>query len=109
MSLIPLSVPQFMIDTELPCATASPDIFFPEETEDEKGRVISSVYTNEQEAKLLCISCPVRVKCLLSALEKNDIGIWGGTTERERRNMKRAKRDPMTTPVNLRRKTPRVR
>lgn len=104
MSLIPLAIPSFMIDTQLPCSSAAPDIFFPEETEDENGKVISSVYTHEQEAKTLCISCPVRVKCLVSALEKNDIGIWGGTTERERRSMKRGHKDPLRTPVVLGRK-----
>ncbi|NCZ69960.1 MAG: WhiB family transcriptional regulator [Actinobacteria bacterium] len=41
-------------------------------------------------AKQVCNECNVRVSCLEFALETNqDSGIWGGTSEEERRNIRR--------------------
>jgi len=41
-------------------------------------------------AKQVCGECPVNVECLEYALETNqDSGIWGGTSEEERRNIRR--------------------
>ncbi len=38
------------------------------------------------EAKQICSSCPVRVECADYALDSGQrFGIWGGTTERDRR------------------------
>lgn len=52
------------------------DIFFPTRGED----------TNA--AKRICEPCPVRGKCLSLGL-KEDHGIWGGTTLRQRRKIRR--------------------
>jgi len=42
-------------------------------------------------AKTLCGECPVKNACLQYALEtKQEHGIWGGTTEEERRRLRRA-------------------
>jgi WhiB family redox-sensing transcriptional regulator len=41
-------------------------------------------------AKSLCARCPVIAKCLSTALDRNEQGVWGGTTLDERRTMKRA-------------------
>lgn len=42
-------------------------------------------------AKMICWSCPVRDECLEHALEtKEPYGIYGGFTERERRELIRA-------------------
>ncbi len=51
----------------------------------------------QQQAKKICRSCPVRRECLVEALQ-NDIewGVWGGTTERERRILHRRGGDPGT-------------
>jgi WhiB family transcriptional regulator, redox-sensing transcriptional regulator len=39
-------------------------------------------------AKKICIDCPVAAACLAYALEHRiDHGVWGGTSERERRRM----------------------
>ena len=40
----------------------------------------------QRRTKRLCVGCPVRTECLAEALD-NQIqwGVWGGTTERERR------------------------
>jgi hypothetical protein len=48
------------------------DIFFSEDPED------------IQDAKLVCGNCPVRLKCLSSALDSKEIwGVWGGLDENE--------------------------
>jgi WhiB family redox-sensing transcriptional regulator len=40
----------------------------------------------QQQAKLVCRSCPVRSECLAHALDtRTEFGVWGGLTERERR------------------------
>lgn len=42
-------------------------------------------------ARRICRSCPVQADCLAYALVHNEpLGIWGGTTERQRRDIKRA-------------------
>ena len=56
---------------------SQPDIFFP-------GRGESSA-----PAKAICAGCPVRAECLDYALSHGErVGIWGGTSERERRRMR---------------------
>ena len=60
------------------CAQTDPEAFFPE-----KGG-------STREAKRVCRSCEVRAECLEYALEHDErFGIWGGTSERERRRLKR--------------------
>lgn len=41
------------------------------------------------EAKALCEGCPVKEQCLAWALAHEDDGIWAGTSERERRRIRR--------------------
>lgn len=44
-------------------------------------------------AKQICASCPVKVPCLDYALEQRiDHGVWGGTSERQRRRILRSRR-----------------
>lgn len=58
------------------CAQVDPDIFFPE-----KGGSVRA-------AKKVCEACDVQDECLEYALEhKERFGIWGGVTERNRRQM----------------------
>jgi WhiB family transcriptional regulator, redox-sensing transcriptional regulator len=41
-------------------------------------------------AKRICRSCPVRFECLADALDNRiEFGVWGGMTERERRALLR--------------------
>lgn len=40
-------------------------------------------------AKRLCGQCPVREECLAYALDHQAVGIWGGTSTKERRRMSR--------------------
>ncbi|MGA8846629.1 MAG: WhiB family transcriptional regulator [Nocardioides sp.] len=44
----------------------------------------------QNKAKQLCLSCPVRTECLAEALDNQiEWGVWGGMTERERRALLR--------------------
>jgi WhiB family redox-sensing transcriptional regulator len=46
--------------------------------------------TTIERAREICMSCPVTYDCLEYALETNQrAGIWGGTTEDERRSVRR--------------------
>lgn len=60
------------------CAQTDPDAFFPD-----KGG-------STRDAKAICARCEVREQCLEWALA-NDVrfGIFGGLSERERRQLKR--------------------
>jgi WhiB family redox-sensing transcriptional regulator len=52
-------------------------------------------------AKLICRGCPVRAECLADALDNRDeFGVWGGMTERERRALLR-KRPNVTSWTRL--------
>lgn len=43
---------------------------------------------DQKNALELCKACPVRRECLQDALEQHEMyGIWGGTTESDRRSM----------------------
>ena len=40
----------------------------------------------QQQAKTVCLGCPVIAECLADALDNRvEFGVWGGMTERERR------------------------
>lgn len=65
------------------CRDTDPDLFFPVGT---TGPAIEQIET----AKAVCRSCDVRRACLEYALVTNqDSGIWGGTSEEERRTLRR--------------------
>jgi len=65
------------------CRDTDPDLFFPVGT---TGYALVQI----DRAKQVCGECPVKVDCLDYALETNqDSGIWGGTSEEERRNLRR--------------------
>lgn len=49
---------------------------------------------DQREAREFCLSCPVRTECLAHALDHQvEFGVWGGTTERERRALLRRRPD----------------
>ncbi|WP_371477626.1 WhiB family transcriptional regulator [Kitasatospora sp. NBC_00315] len=65
------------------CRDADPELFFPLGT-------TGPALRQAEEAKSLCRRCPVREQCLAWALRTGqDTGVWGGTTEDERRAEKR--------------------
>lgn len=48
----------------------------------------------QHQAKIVCMPCPVRAKCLAEALDHRiEFGVWGGMTERERRALLRRRTD----------------
>jgi len=62
------------------CAEQSPSLFFPSDG------------VGVEVAKKVCADCPVKELCLEYALENRiDHGVWGGTSERERRRILRSR------------------
>ena len=65
------------------CRSSSPELFFPAGT---TGLAAPDI----EAAKAICAVCPVRRECLRWAVATNqEFGIWGGTTEEERRELRR--------------------
>ncbi|GHD85877.1 WhiB family transcriptional regulator [Streptomyces naganishii] len=65
------------------CRQEDPDLFFP------IGTTGPALLQTEQ-AKAVCRRCPVQEQCLEWAMETDQaIGVWGGTSENERRALKR--------------------
>jgi WhiB family redox-sensing transcriptional regulator len=65
------------------CRGLSPSLFFPSE---EDGEDVA-------EAQRICAECPVRAQCLERALAgREQYGVWGGTTPRDRRRLLRHRR-----------------
>jgi WhiB family redox-sensing transcriptional regulator len=65
------------------CRGQDPDLFFPIGT---TGPALAQL----EQARAVCRRCPVQERCLEWALETDQtIGVWGGTTESERRALKR--------------------
>jgi WhiB family redox-sensing transcriptional regulator len=65
------------------CRGLDPALFFPG---DEEG-------PGAERAQQVCATCPVREQCLQSALAaKEEYGVWGGTTPRDRRRIVRRSR-----------------
>jgi WhiB family redox-sensing transcriptional regulator len=72
--------------SEAACQSADTELFFP----------ISELAASDRniaEAKAICKPCRVRSQCLAHAVEAGPVqGIWGGTTEKERRLLHSRKR-----------------
>lgn len=67
------------------CRQTDPDLFFPVGT-----RPMAQVQI--EAAKAVCTGCAVRKACLDFALETNqEAGVWGGTSEEERRKLRRGR------------------
>jgi WhiB family redox-sensing transcriptional regulator len=67
------------------CLSADPDLFFPISMTPASARQIT-------QAMSCCARCPVRAECARYALDHSEVqGIWGGTTEDERRKLRRAR------------------
>jgi WhiB family redox-sensing transcriptional regulator len=64
------------------CADADPELFFPESGQTEQI----------ERAKAVCADCPVLTSCLRFALRHPVQGVWGGTTEDERRALRASAR-----------------
>ncbi|MFD3497450.1 WhiB family transcriptional regulator [Streptomyces sp. NPDC058678] len=65
------------------CRQEDPDLFFP------IGSTGPALVQQEQ-AKAVCRRCPVQEPCLQWALDTGQtLGVWGGTSENERRALRR--------------------
>jgi WhiB family redox-sensing transcriptional regulator len=65
------------------CRDSDPDLFFPIGS---TGAAVEEI----RAAKAICQTCAVREECLAFALETNqEAGVWGGTSEEERRALRR--------------------
>ena len=64
------------------CQHEDPELFFPIASE---GPALERV----NAAIGICLRCPVRSECLSFGLTATREGIWGGTTQRERRAIRR--------------------
>jgi len=68
------------------CRTEDPELFFPIAA---GGPGLAQV----ARAKAVCARCEVRAECLRFAMETGqDYGVWGGTSEEERRAWRRVRR-----------------
>lgn len=64
------------------CRGVDPDVFFPDQ-----GQSL-------EPARRICADCAVRDECLEYALDNRErFGVWGGTSERERRRLRRDRRE----------------
>jgi WhiB family transcriptional regulator, redox-sensing transcriptional regulator len=80
---MPLSIERDDWRDNAACRDTDPDLFFPVGT---TGPAIEQI----ANAKAVCQACDVQSACLEYALITNqDSGIWGGTSEEERRALRR--------------------
>jgi WhiB family transcriptional regulator, redox-sensing transcriptional regulator len=80
---IPLTVDDDNWRDYAACRDTDPDLFFPVGT---TGPAIEQI----ENAKAVCAECEACQPCLQYALTTNqDSGIWGGTSEEERRKLRR--------------------
>lgn len=64
------------------CIGVDPELFFPVGS-------TGPALAQQEAAKAVCAMCPVRPDCLQWALATGqDAGVWGGTSEEERRAMR---------------------
>ncbi|WP_405578561.1 WhiB family transcriptional regulator [Streptomyces sp. NBC_01190] len=80
------------------CRTEDPELFFP------VGQS-GPAKLQTRQAMGVCARCPVRERCLSDALAAGDTsGVWGGTTEDERRAIRRrsARKRSVTGPSGRR-------
>lgn len=64
--------------TRAGCPSTDPELWFPDEG------------ASSRAAKRVCATCPVSTECLADALSqtRNPDGVWGGTTQHERRALR---------------------
>ena len=73
---------------EAACKGLPIEIFFPDEEEDTPEDIISKL----EIAMKFCEDCPVLKLCYAHGLKHEDYGIWGASTEKERRSERRRRK-----------------
>lgn len=85
-SVIALANAEYSWRSDALCRDTDPELFFPIGT---TGGALLQI----EQARAVCRQCPVQADCLDFALTTNqDSGIWGGTSEEERRRLRQAHR-----------------
>lgn len=70
------------------CRGEDPEVFFAPDLEGPPhGRYLAERDRRWRDAKAVCRRCPVRADCLDAALASGEVGVWGGTTDEERRRL----------------------
>src|SRR5258705_414896 len=76
-----------------PCETTAPATAMGLEPQEESRAIFFPAPGKcIDEARAICGACPVREQCLDFALTNGCIGVWGGTTERERSRLRQRNR-----------------
>ena len=89
--------PEFIENGAPLCSEVDPELFFPLDRM-ESSKLHREYYDDEQGAKKICGSCQYNLDCLSFALERPETqGIWGGTTQTERRRLTRRLRIRVAT------------
>lgn len=58
------------------------------------GDILFAEGAEQRRVRIICRDCPVRRECLAEALDHRiEWGVWGGMTERERRQLLRDRPD----------------
>jgi WhiB family redox-sensing transcriptional regulator len=65
------------------CKKAPTDLFIT------LGDADDEPYYPPPEALAYCAVCPVKPECLQHAIDANEVGVWGGTTAYQRRQLER--------------------
>lgn len=72
--------------TKAACLDMDTELFFP------SGATGTATLAQIDQAKAVCLRCPVSAQCLEWALATGqDAGVWGGMSEDERRTERRAR------------------
>ena len=71
---------------DLACRAEDPELFFP--AGDPRSRAFAGQVA---DAKQVCAGCPARAECLAWALQAGVVGVWGGTDDVDRREMRTAR------------------
>lgn len=74
--------PDFFEKGPASCTFSDPEIFFTDPKDDNYHR-------DTRMAKNVCSRCVYKVECLEWALDANEPGVWGETTDMDRRRLKR--------------------
>ena len=74
--------PDFTKQGDPNCSQYDTEMFFPDPES-------SMFYYLLKTAKSICSNCPYQMACLNYAVENSEPGVWGGTSEAERKLMRR--------------------
>jgi len=93
------------------CVKVDPETFFPDLPErvklpedasraerdaakDEYENAMAAYHEQIDQAKFICSECPFVDPCFVYAMQNDVYGVWGNTTENERKNFRRRNKLP---------------